>query len=100
MVEVEHQFNVRYVCKVIPEESYEKIAAAYNAMVGHHGVAITLAKVKAAGYSSKYWRQYVEKFIRECATCQKFDVSPNKVNAVPCTVGGHMKPFKRWQWIL
>lgn len=79
---------------IIPEEQYQIIAKVHNCTMGHHGVENTLEKLKAMDQKWKYMRQHVQRFIKECATCQKnsyesFPISTRKYNT------GTYQPFEK-----
>ena len=71
---------------VIPSKHYEIIGKCHNSQVGHHGVNLTMKKVRqhlanspqvssqAEHWSTPDLRQDVTAFIRKCPCCQKMSI--------------------------
>jgi hypothetical protein len=57
----------------IPVDRYETIQGVHNETIGHHGVERTLHLLDIKGVKWRGRRTQVEKFVRECPICQKFD---------------------------
>jgi hypothetical protein len=62
----------------IPDDKYQLIKEAHNALTGHQGVDKTLEKLKSLGHIWKYMRNHIKMFIRKCPFCQKSSFSKSK----------------------
>lgn len=74
----------------------ETIQGAHNALIGHGGVAATVAKLKATGNIWTGMTADVSKFIQDCPICQK----SAPITAPPMTPAYHTFqeiPFAEWQ---
>ena len=69
-----------------PDELYEQIKLGHNAMRGHHGVLSTIRKLKELGIKFKHMRQWVDKFIKLCPTCNKTDETSFHIATMPYTL--------------
>jgi hypothetical protein len=88
----------------IPPEAYEAIALVHNEGVGHHGVEATLDKLASQEKRWPYMRSHVQRYVRECDTCQKralgrYDVKAphfnvGKYNLMECIGLDIIGPFK------
>ena len=72
---------------VIPDKEHNLISSAHSALTGHTGVEATMTKLQKAGHNFPMMRKYVEKFIKQCTTCQKNAHFRVKADVVPFTVG-------------
>ena len=72
---------------VIPDKEYNLISSAHSAFTGHTGVEATMKKLLKAGHDFPQMRKYVEKYIKECTTCQKNAYFKVKAQVAPFTVG-------------
>ena len=56
----------------IPKQLYHEIGRVHNSLVGHRGLERTLDALKQKNIQQKYFRKYIQEFIRKCPCCQKF----------------------------
>ena len=70
----------------IPDDIHEAITSVHNIMKGHKGVKVTVQRLLQAGYSFKYMRGWVERFILECDYCQKQSYKRSKKETLPFTL--------------
>jgi hypothetical protein len=70
----------------LPQSVYDSIESVHNQNVGHFGVRRTIARLKHAGLVFPNLRPSVEKFIKECALCQKMSQRKVAVATLPFTL--------------
>jgi hypothetical protein len=78
----------------IPDELLKSLNEVHNPNVGHFGVEITLQRVKDRGHSERYLREYVQRFIKSCPSCQKMSMLKYPILTSPyCTTS--LYPMQR-----
>ena len=70
----------------IPDHIYDAIEAVHNTQSGHKGVKSTERRLREAGVKIKHARQWVERFIHECAFCQKQSYKVRKAQTLHFTL--------------
>ena len=68
-----------------PEEIYKHILSVHNPIAGHNGVERTVQKLNSLGIKFKHRRQWIDKFIKLCSTCQKTAHNTFPVGTMPFT---------------
>ena len=90
LFEIKDDFCIMDEETPIPHEIHDQITQAHNPMVGHGGVKRTVARLKRMGANFKRMRDWVDKFVRECPTCQKTDQRVFPVGTTPFTLATYM----------
>ena len=96
-LEVEHEVTAERLatkrCKqelYTPPEVYDHITAVHCSMVGHHGVRRTVAKLRAQGLTFSHMHGQVDKFIKNCAFCQKTSARAGPpISTLPFTLAAY-----------
>jgi hypothetical protein len=79
----------------IPDHIYDAIEAVHNTQSGHKGVKATEHRLRVAGVKIKYARQWIERFIHECAFCQKQSYKVRKAQTLPFTLSQTQQVMQR-----
>jgi hypothetical protein len=94
--EISDQIDVRgNIREKTLEEKYHLFNLAHNSLTGHHGIAGTIRKfLKIEPLPWKRYRTDIEKFVKECPTCQKTNVIQPDITSVKF-VNHTYEPFER-----
>ena len=89
-----HEINVILDPFKLSTEVYKNISLVHNSVAGHHGVELTLKKLKDNNFNWLHMREHIKKFIKQCPCCQKMSVIKTPVHTHPFTTATY-EPMER-----
>jgi len=90
-----YNINVQVMNEIIiPNEQYDIIKKCHNCIAGHHGLENTIVKILKNNTAWSQMRMHVQKFIKECDSCQKSNVIDKRLLTKPFVTGMY-QPFER-----